>query len=71
MTVPLARFSLAALALPIEDPHERARLIDEWMTAYPDSTPIERGYLEQAATALIEKRRLARIRATSSRIIRP
>jgi hypothetical protein len=54
-----------SLSLPYEDRREHALLLHEWLTAFPGAAPIERGYIEQAVTALIEKRRLARIRATA------
>ena len=65
MTVPDARFSIEALTLPHEDPCAPAQIVHEWATAYPDPDPIEQGYIDQAITALIEKRRIERIRATA------
>jgi hypothetical protein len=64
MTLPASDVFLETLTLPHEDPGAARRLLDEWLTAYPDPTPIERGYIEQAVTALVEKRRLARVLAT-------
>jgi len=56
--------SIEMLTLPHEDPLMHSQLFREWMTAYPCSTPIERGLIHQAAVALMEKRRLERVRAT-------
>jgi hypothetical protein len=64
MTVAHTGFSLETLTLPHEDSAEHRRLHDEWMTAYPCRGPIERGFLQQAVVARIEKRRVERIRAT-------
>ena len=50
--------------VPLDDPGERERLLSEWMAAYPGSDPIARGYIDQAVDALIDRRRLERIRAT-------
>jgi hypothetical protein len=63
MTVSAPGF-IAMLTLPHEDPLEHAQLWNDWTTAYPNRSPIEQGYIEQAVTALIEKRRIERIRAT-------
>ena len=41
-----------------------ASLYNEWLTAYPPGGPMEQALIDQAVTALIEKRRLERIRAT-------
>jgi hypothetical protein len=65
MTVSSSGFSVEALTLAHEDLAENRRLYNEWVTAYPCTDPIERGYLEQAFTALIEKRRLERLLATA------
>ena len=59
-----ASFSLETLTLPHEDPANLRRIENEWMTAYPCSSPIERGYLRQAMVAELEKRRVERARAT-------
>jgi hypothetical protein len=56
--------SFGVLALPHEDPLEQAHLWSEWTAAYPECTPIERGYVKHAVTALIEKERIALTRAT-------
>ena len=56
--------SVEALALAQEDPAELGQLYSEWMTAYPCTDPIERCSIEQALTALSEKRRSERLRAT-------
>ena len=65
MTVPYdPSFSLETLTLPHEDPAEHRRLENEWMTAYPCSGPIEKGFLRQAMVAELEKRRMERARAT-------
>ena len=50
-----------------EVPGEHARIFKEWTTAYPSSDPVVRGLILQAATALIEMHRLARIRETVRR----
>ena len=63
MTASDSGFSLETLALPHEDPAEHRQLVNEWQTAYPCTGPIERGFLEQAVMAQMEKRRLARVRA--------
>ena len=57
-------FSTVNLTLPHEDPGEHARLFREWTTAYPSRDPIVRGLVLQAVMALIEIRRLERVRAT-------
>ncbi len=57
-------FPLETLALPHEDPGEPARLFKQFSDAYPGSDPIAQGLILQAVLALIELRRLARIRAT-------
>jgi hypothetical protein len=57
-------FSIETLTLPHEDPAEHRQLYDQWMAAYPAATPIEQGLIDQAVTALIEKRRIERVRAT-------
>jgi hypothetical protein len=64
MTVSHLDCSMETLTLPHENPLEHARLFGEWTTAYPYSTPIERGLIHQAAVALMEKRRIERVRAT-------
>jgi hypothetical protein len=64
MTVPYAGFSIEGLTLPNEDGAAHRRLYDTWMAAYPYSGPIERGFVQQAVVALIEKRRIERIRIT-------
>ena len=64
MTIFPLGFSIDALALPHEDPSEPRRLYSEWMSAYPGSGPIEQGLIQQAVVALIEKRRIERLRAT-------
>jgi hypothetical protein len=53
-----ASFSLESLTLPHEDPADLRRLENEWTTAYPCSSPIERGYLRQAMVADLEKRQV-------------
>ncbi len=64
MTVPNDEgFSIERLALTDEDAAEYRRLYSEWMTAYPCRGPIERGFLQQAVAAELEKRRLGRTRA--------
>jgi hypothetical protein len=63
MTVPDPGF-IESLTLPHEDVREHAQLVREWTTAYPNPSPIERGWITQALLALIELRRLARIQAT-------
>ena len=63
MTVSPAGVSIETLTLPHEDPLEHRLLLDEWLTAYPCCSPIERGFLDQAVGALIEMRRIARVRA--------
>ena len=57
-------FSIDVLTLPHEPPDEHAQLIKEWTDAYPNTDPIVQGLILQAVMALIEMRRLARIRAT-------
>ena len=57
-------FSVDTLTLAHEDLAANRRLHDEFMTAYPCRCPIERGFLQQAFAALIEKRRSERLRAT-------
>jgi hypothetical protein len=65
MTVPYPSFSLEPpVPLNREDAREHALLLHEWLMAYPECTPLERGYIEQIVNALIELRRLARIRGT-------
>ena len=64
MTVFSTGFSVEALTLAHEDLAGNQQLYNEWMTAYPCQDPIERGFIEQAFTALIEKRRSGRVRAT-------
>ena len=65
MTVPYdPSFSLETLTLPHEDPAEHRRIENEWMTAYPCGSPIEKGFLRQAMVAEMEKRRVERARAT-------
>ena len=64
-STPPSDFPLEMLALPCDDSDEHRRLFDAWMSAYPDCTPAERGYIEQAVTASIEKRRLMRVRGTA------
>jgi hypothetical protein len=64
MTIPSSGFSIETpTLLPHEDPAAYRRLHEEWTTAYPCRDPIERGYIEQALLALIEKRRIERQRA--------
>jgi hypothetical protein len=65
MTLLESNTLIDSLALPYEDRRAHALLLHEWLTAFPGATPVERGYIEQAVSALIEKRRLARIRATA------
>src|SRR5580692_10239347 len=64
MTISTLGFSIEALTLPNEDPSEPRRLYNEWISAYPGSDPIEQGFIQQAVVALIEKRRIERLRAT-------
>ena len=64
MTTSPLGFSIDALTLPNEDPSEHRRLYNEWMSAYPNSDPIVQGLILQAVMALIETRRVERIRAT-------
>ena len=64
MTLPYAGFSIERLTLPNEDAAAHRRLYDEWMAAYPCRGPIERGFAEQAVVALLEKRRIERVRTT-------
>ena len=66
MTVSDSGFSIETLTLPHEDSAEHRRLYNEWMTAYPCSDPIERGFVQQAIVAQMEKRRLERVRAARS-----
>jgi hypothetical protein len=63
MTVPCDPSFLETLALPHEDPADLRRIENEWMTAYPCGSLIERGYLRQAMVADLEKRRVERARA--------
>jgi hypothetical protein len=63
MTVSSDASFLETLTLPHEDPADLRRLENEWMTAYPCGSPIERGYLRQAMVADLEKRRVQRARA--------
>ncbi len=64
MTVSSSGFSVEALTLAHEDLAENRRLYNEWVTAYPCTDPVERSFLEQVFTALIEKCRLQRLLAT-------
>ena len=57
-------FSIESLALPHEDPGELTRILKEFTDAYPTSDPIVQGLILQAVMALVEIRRLERIRAT-------
>jgi len=57
-------FDRVRLTLPNEDAAEHRRLYDEWMAAYPCRGPIERGFAEQAVVALLDKRRIERVRTT-------
>ena len=50
--------------VPLDDPGERERLLSEWMAAFPGSDPIAQGYILQAVDALIDRRRVERVRAT-------
>ena len=50
-------FSIEGLTLPHEDPAEHRQLYDQWITAYPCRDPIERGFVQQAVVAQMEKRR--------------
>jgi len=67
MTIPDPSFSVEMLTLPNEDPREHAQLFQEWMAAYSDPSPIEAGLIAQAVFALMELRRLARVRTTLRR----
>ena len=60
MTILDAGFSIERLTLPNEDAAEHRRLYDEWMAAYPCRGPIERGFVQQAVVALMEKCRIER-----------
>jgi len=64
MTIPYAGFSIERLTLPNEDAAEHRRLYDEWMAAYPCRGPIERGFVQHAVVALLEKDRIERVRTT-------
>jgi hypothetical protein len=65
MTVPYDKdFSIERLTLPNEDAAGYRRLYDAWMAAYPCQRPIERGFVQQAVVALIEKGRTEDIRTT-------
>jgi len=55
------------LTLPLEDPREHAQLLEQWMMDYPDPSPMETGLIHQAVFALLELRRLARVRTTLRR----
>jgi hypothetical protein len=65
MTVPYDEgFSIERLTLPNEDAAGHRRLYDAWMAAYPCRGPIERGFVQQAVVARIEKGRIEDIRIT-------
>jgi hypothetical protein len=55
---------IEANALPDDDALEHRRLYNEWKSAYPNSDPIVQGLILQAVLALVEIRRLERVRAT-------
>jgi len=63
MTLSDPGFSIETLTLPHEDLAEHRRLYNQWITAYPCSNPIVRGFVQQAVVAQMEKRRLERVRA--------
>ena len=69
MTVPSPSFSRAMLTLPHEDPLEHEQLRNDWINAYPNSSPIEQGYIEHAVTVLIEKRRIQRAADPASLVL--
>ena len=64
MTLSPSDFSIETLTLPHEDPLEHQRHMNEWTTAHSTRSPIEQGLIQQAVVALLEKRRIERVRAT-------
>jgi hypothetical protein len=65
MTLSHSDFSIETLTLPHEDPLEHASLFNAWLRAESPGGLRERALIEQAVRALIEKRRLERIRAAT------
>src|SRR4029077_11241089 len=55
---------IEATALPDDDLLAHQQLYNDWKAAYPSTDPIVQGLVLQAVLALIEIRRLERIRAT-------